>query len=148
CSSDLVPMSTLPVYIVTTPSLPTARKLSTWSGATGLPAAALCAPTVGARLNDTTSAPVPTRNSRRVVSRVAMSGPLAHEGGRALDGGDDPLVRPAAAEVVAERLADLAVGGAGLPGAEKGRRLHDHPVDAVAALRGLLVDERLLDRMR
>src|SRR5262245_65293595 len=104
-----VPMSTLPVYIVTVPSFATARNESTWSTATGLEAPAVWASAPGARPNDTTSAPELIRNSRRVVSRVAMSGPLSHQTGGALHRGDDALVRPAAAEVALERLTDLPV---------------------------------------
>src|SRR6185369_7619706 len=136
-----VPRSTLPVYIVTVPSRWMARKLSTWSRATGL---AWARTSRGARLKATTRAPVPSRNSRRVVSSVAISGLLSHQRRGALDGGDDALVRAAAAEVVLQRLPDLALRRAGLPRREERRGLHDHAVDAVAALRRLLLDERLL----
>src|SRR5260370_14986997 len=143
-----VPRSTLPVYMVTEPSWCTARELARWSRAAGLVlAAGVWARTPGARLNDTTSAPVPIRNSRRVVSSIAMSGPLPHQSRRALDGGDDALMRSAAAEVVLERLADVALGGAGWPAREEGGGLHHHAVDAVAALSRLLLDEGLLDGM-
>ena len=55
-------------------------------------------------------------------------------------------VRAAAAEMDRERLADLVVGRIGIL-VEQRRGADDHPRDAVAALRGFLVDERLLDRM-
>src|SRR6266852_3912678 len=131
--------------MVTEPSLCTARKLSTWSRATGFGFEAVWARAWGVRLNDTTSAPVPIKNSRRVVSSIAMSGPLSHQGRGALHRGNDALVRPAAAQVVLERLADVAIGRALLAAREEGGGLHDHPVDAVAALGGLLLDESLLD---
>src|SRR6266852_4729558 len=143
-----VPRSTLPVYIVTVPFLWTARKLSTWSSATGFVWPPIWAGVSRARLKPTMRAPVPIRNSRRVVSSVAMSGPLSHQARGPLDGGDDPLVRPAATEVVLERVSDLALGGVALLGGEEGCGLHHHAVDAVAALGGLLLDEGLLDRVR
>src|ERR1017187_243385 len=56
-------------------------------------------------------------------------------------------MRAAAAQMRVERLADLRVGR--VRGAlEQSNRPHDHPRNAVAALRGLLVDERLLHRMQ
>src|SRR5262245_28673443 len=141
-----VPRSTLPVYIVTVPSVWTARNESTWSRATGFAWRAVWAQTSDARLKDTTRAPLPMRNSRRVVSSIAMSGPPFHQRRGALHGGDDSLVGPAAAEVVLERLPNVSVGRARRPRIEEGRRLHHHAVDAVAALRRLLVDERPLHR--
>src|SRR5262245_39994288 len=142
-----VPTSTLPVYIVTVPSLWTARKVSTWSSATGF-AAAVCAGAEEARRNDTTRAPVPIRKSRRVVSRIAMSGPLSHQRRGALDGRDDALVRAASAQVRLERLANLGIGRARAPRGEERSGLHHHPVDAISALGGLLLGERALHRMR
>ena len=65
----------------------------------------------------------------------------------ALDRADDAGMRAAAAEIVGERLLDLGLARL-LVLREEGRRLHDHAVDAVAALRGLFVDEGLLHRMR
>src|SRR5262245_60828566 len=53
---------------------------------------------------------------------------------------------PAATEIAAERLLDLAITR--VRGAlEERLARHDHAVDAVAALGGLLLDERLLERM-
>ena len=72
--------------------------------------------------------------------------PQAVAGG-ALDRLDDAGMRPAAAEIVRERLLDLRLGRLLVLG-EEGGRLHDHAVDAVAALHGLLVDEGPLHRMR
>lgn len=52
----------------------------------------------------------------------------------------------ALAKIGGKRLPDLVFGRMAIPG-KKGRRLHDHAVDAVAALRGLFVDECLLQRV-
>src|SRR3546814_10671908 len=65
----------------------------------------------------------------------------------ALDGAHDPEMRSAAAEITLQRLLDVAVARIGVF-VEQRLRGHDHAVDAVAALRGLLVDEGLLDRVR
>src|SRR5947209_20202158 len=76
-----------------------------------------------------------------------MLASLRHQDGGALHRGDDPLMRAAAAEIAAEGLLDLAI--ARVRGALEQRLAgHDHAVDAVAALGGLLLDERLLERMR
>src|SRR5437764_134238 len=56
-------------------------------------------------------------------------------------------MRPATAEIVGERLFDLSLARVPLS-AKEGGCLHDHAVDAVAALHRLLVDEGLLDGMR
>src|SRR5262249_1222507 len=66
---------------------------------------------------------------------------------RALDRFDDADMRAGAAEIVGERLADIRFAWI-LGGGQKGRRLHHHAVDAVAALGGLRLDEGLLHRMR
>src|SRR5256885_14300791 len=71
---------------------------------------------------------------------------LGHRLGRALDGADNSQMRSAAAQILRERGANLRVGGLAV-GLQQGCGLHDHAVDAVAALRGLLVDERLLQSM-
>src|SRR5579872_6242547 len=68
-------------------------------------------------------------------------------GGGALHGAQDANMRSAAAEIAREFLLDLLVAGV-LGLGEKCRRLHDHAVDAIAALHGLLVDKGLLDGMR
>ena len=52
----------------------------------------------------------------------------------------------AAAEIAVKRLLDVAVGGLGIL-IEESFGGHDHPVDAVAALHGLLVNEGLLQWM-
>src|SRR5262249_14285509 len=56
-------------------------------------------------------------------------------------------MRPAAAEVVGERLLDLGYTRV-LVLREQRNRPNDHAVEAIAALRRLLVDERLLHRGR
>ena len=63
------------------------------------------------------------------------------------DGGDNPVVGTAAAEMTGQRLADIGVGRTRFL-IQQFLGLHDHAVDAIAALRGLLVDEGLLQRMR
>src|ERR1700756_1748991 len=59
---------------------------------------------------------------------------------------EDFDMRAAAAEIVAQRLQRLLLGG---PWIDREQRLgsHDHAVEAVAALRGLLIDESLLHRI-
>src|SRR5882762_4822033 len=54
---------------------------------------------------------------------------------------------PAPAEVAGERLLDVGFTRVLAGGQERGG-LHDHAVDAVAALHGLLIDEGLLHGMR
>src|SRR2546425_4450772 len=76
-----------------------------------------------------------------------MSGPLRHERRRPPDRADDPRMGPAATEVAGERLLDLAFGWIRLA-VEERLGGHDHAVDAVAALHGLLLDESFLERVR
>ena len=56
-------------------------------------------------------------------------------------------LREAAAQHAGQRLLDLGVGGFRVL-IEEGLRRQDDAVEAEAALRRLLVDERLLNRMR
>jgi len=86
---------------------------------------------------------VPLRKSRRLVS----ANDIVSRGRRAHDGADDSQMGPAPAEVAGERLLDVGFTRV-LAGGQEGRGLHDHAVDAVAALHGLLVDEGLLYGMR
>src|SRR5947209_4151347 len=81
-----------------------------------------------------TSEPEPSRNRRR-ETWVFMS-PSSRGAGRALDGAKDSEMGPAAAEVLRQLLLDLLRGGMWI-GVEHRLRLHDHPVDAIAALHGL-----------
>ena len=82
------------------------------------------------------------RAAHTLLSRRA----LLTQGG-ALDGTHDAQVRAAATQIACERLSDLILAGPLVRGEQRGR-LHDHAVDAVAALGGLLLDEGLLHRVR
>ena len=66
--------------------------------------------------------------------------------GGPLDGAHDAHVRAAAAKIVIQRLLDVLAAGTGVV-LQKRRRLHDHAIDAVPALRGLFRDECGLQRM-
>src|SRR5580765_1871046 len=127
-----VPRSTLPEKTVTLPVLSMARKESTSVRASGLADPCACEPVdepANAKL--TTRAPEPSRASRREIW-MFMCASLSR---RALDGAHDAGMGAAAAKIVGQRVLD---GGFGrlLVFGEESRRLHDHSVDAVAALRG------------
>src|SRR5262245_22472588 len=156
-----VPSSTFPVKTVTLPSPCTASHESICFGSTsagpigkspGAPNAAFGLRSRGVPIA-TNMAPVPVRNARRlkrrgwVASSVIVLASSRHRLRRGPDGRDDPEMRPAAAEPRRHRLLDLFLGRVRVPLQER-RRGHDHPVRAVAALCRLVVDERLLDRMR
>src|SRR5713101_3945456 len=104
--------------------------------------------------NVTTRAPPVFRKSRRdalilgsFFSADMIVSLSCHLLGCAPDRAQDARMRAAAAQVRRHRILDLVVGR--LPvDCEQGRRLHHHPVDAIAALDRLLVDERLLHRMQ
>src|SRR5260221_1597757 len=68
-------------------------------------------------------------------------------GGGALDGAQDGEMRAAAAFEAGEPGTDLGIARMRIVGEERGRR-HDPAIDAVAALRHLLVDPGLLELMR
>src|SRR4051794_26128176 len=102
-------------------------------------------PSASAKL--TTSEPAPLRSWRRSMRSCGMSGPPRQGRGSALDRAHDAQVGAAAAQIVGERLLDVAVRGVAVP-VEQLLGHHDHAIDAVAALHRLLVDEGLLDRMR
>src|SRR5262249_58570090 len=70
-----------------------------------------------------------------------------HLPGRAFDRAQDPDMGAATAEILRKRRADLLLGRLACRPQECGR-LHDHAVDAVTTLHGLLGDERLLQGMR
>src|SRR5262245_1118333 len=92
----------------------------------------------------TTSAPEVLRKSRREkVSIFMVMSSLGHHFRGALDRLDDARVGAAAAQVVGERGSDLFVARPLVPCQQLGR-LHDHAVDAVAALHRLFLDEGLL----
>ena len=62
---------------------------------------------------------------------------------RALHSGDDALVGATATEIVGERGTNFGIARA-LVFRQQRRGGHDHAVDAIAALSGLLIDESLL----
>src|SRR5215470_4585459 len=139
-----VPMSTLPTKTVTELSACTARYESTTSGASGFPrkrsapATVWAAPPRAPKL--TTRAPLPARKARRERSTSASSP------GGSEHGADHAGVAAAAAEVAGQRLAHLLLGRT-RRAVEQRPRAHHHPRRAVAALRGLLGDERRLKRI-
>src|SRR5438876_7985472 len=146
-TSRLCPMSILPKKACTRPSGSTATQESSSVGTSaGLPAAACAsAPVTGGAANETTSAPELFRNSRRV--RVVMMFSSRHAGLRAPDGAQDGHVRSAAALEPGEGVAQLRVARLRVL-LEVSRGGHHPAVDAVAALRHLLLDIRRLQRVR
>ena len=95
----------------------------------------------------TTSAPTALPNCRRVsfTARPGHVFPIVLR--RAQHRADDPAVGAASAQVLRQRLAHLGCRRVRVV-IEQILRRHDHAVDAIAALGGLLVDEGLLQRMR
>src|SRR5256712_3199967 len=146
-TSRLCPMSILPKKACTRPSGSTATQESSSVGTSGGLPALTCAsaPVTGGAANETTSAPELFRNSRRV--RVVMMFSSRHAGLRALDGAQDGHVRSAAALEPGEGIAQLCVARFRVL-LEIGRGGHYPAIDAVAALRHLLLDIRRLQRMR
>src|SRR5882762_8554087 len=146
-TSRLCPMSILPKKACTRPSGSTATQESSSVGTSGGLPAVICAtaPVIGGTVNETTSAPEVFRNSRRV--RVVMVFSSRHAGLRALDGAQDGHVRSAAALEPGEGVAQLRVARFRVL-LEIGRGGHYPAIDAVAALRHLLLDIRRLQRMR
>src|SRR5947208_4730888 len=146
-TSRLCPMSILPKKACTRPSGRTATQESSSVGASaGLPAAACAsAPVTGGAANETTSAPELFRNSRRV--RVVMMFSSRQAGLRAPDGAPDGHVGSAAALEPGEGRAQLRVARFRVL-LEVSRGGHHPAVDAVAALRHLLLDIGRLQRVR
>src|SRR6266404_4839924 len=146
-TSRLCPMSILPKKACTRPSGSTATQESSSVGTSGgLPALTCASASVGGgATNDTTSAPEVFRNSRRV--RVVMMCSSCHAGLRALDGAQDGHVRSAAALEPGQGVAQLRVARFRVL-LEISRGRHDPAVDAVAALRHLLLYVRRLQRVR
>src|SRR5215471_17835832 len=152
-SSDW-PMSILPKKAVTRPSGATATHESSSVGTSaGLlsmepvtePDAERCArasPAAALTIN----APEALRNSRREIGAfmIVSSGHLRLG---ALDCAQNRHVRSAAALQAGQRVAQLAFARLGILFQVRGRG-HDPAVDAVAALRHLLLDVRYLQRMR
>src|SRR6185437_6592640 len=87
------------------------------------------------------------RRPGRSGAATVSGGSLRHLLAGPRDGAKDARMRAATAEIAGERLPHLAVAGLRIA-LQQGRRRHDHAVDAIAALRRLLVDEGLLDGMR
>src|SRR5215510_7658772 len=153
-TSRLWPMSILPKNALTLPSGRIAIHESSSPGTrAGLPDAAACAsasPANDGTPAETMSAPADFRNSRRERQRsmrAFMAASLCERRLRALDRAQDRDVRAAAALEARQRLAELGVGRLGVF-LEHGRGGHDPAVDAIAALRHLLLDVRLLERVR
>src|SRR5467141_852681 len=146
-TSRLCPMSILPKKACTRPSGSTATQESSSVGTSGgLPALTCASASVtGGAANETTSAPEVFRNSRRV--RVVMMFSSRQAGLRALDGAQDGHVRSAPALEPGEGVAQLRVGRFRVL-LQIGRGGHHPAIDAVAALRHLLLDIRRLQRMR
>src|SRR5437870_3153864 len=67
--------------------------------------------------------------------------------GRALHGPDDFQMRPAPAQYSGQRGSNLFIGWIGVL-VQEGLHGQDDAADAISALRRLLVDERLLNRVR
>src|SRR5512146_810861 len=152
-----VPNSTLPQNTVIEPSAETASHESSWvaGGATDATPVDVDAWSRRDPPNEkpTTRTPLLFRNSRRENALLIVASLFIAAGLRdaqlrgSLDGPHDPHVCATATEIPVERGANLLARRSLGPRDERGRR-HDHSVDAVGALRGLLVDERLLHRMR
>src|SRR5262245_44296612 len=159
-----VPNSTLPLNTVIDPSAATTSHESTWFAAGASRESELAASRILTRDNEKPTAriPVDLRKSRRVTAvipsmasdlllliRASLPGTALSDAqlGRALDGADDSHVRSAATEVGVERAPNLLPSWL-LVARDEGGRRHDHPVRAVATLRGLRFDESLLHRMR
>src|SRR5712671_7943482 len=123
-----------------------ARKPSARSGDTVFAAEADCASApICVRLNVTTSAPVACNSERRSII-LFIARPFLAAGGthhRTYDA----QMRATAAKIVRQFGFDLLFRRPRVA-LQQGRGLHDHAVDAVAALHGLLRNEGLLDRMR
>src|ERR1700704_4613916 len=143
-------MSILPKKAVTRPSGRIATQESSSVGTSGgLPPAdwASTSPMKIGPAAETISAPEAFRNSRRESMRSFMVVSSGHLRLSALDRAQDGDVRPAAAFQPCERFAQLGVARLWVL-VQVGRRGHDPAVDAVAALRHLLLDVGGLQRMR
>src|SRR5260221_13081975 len=102
------------------------------------------------RLKATMRAPVACSSERRsIISFMAISfmDGLSSDAGGALHRTHDAEMGSAAAEIVRQLRFDLLFRRLRVVRQQRGG-LHDHAVDAVAALHRLLVDEGLLDGVR
>src|SRR5688572_17727998 len=89
---------------------------------------------------------VPSRSKCTRCERRRASVSAAGFSASIENGAHYTVVRPAAAEVAVERLADFAFRGLGILRKQRDRAHHD-AAHAVAALRSLMLDERLLHRV-
>src|SRR5262249_17108898 len=138
------PSSTLPVKTVALPSAPMWIQASSLGLPARLPGSlgGCCASrTCGSSENASTRPPAPAVKARREIMGAFISGP-PHGVGGAQHGADDAVVGAAAAEIERQALAHLGFARTWLV-VEQGLRGHQHAVDAIAALRRLLVDEGL-----
>src|SRR6516225_8334629 len=121
-----------------------ARKPSTRSAETVfVPATALALVREAGRLKATTSAPLACSNLRlSIMVFTAFSGARC-----AQYRAHDAQVCAAAAKIIRQLGFDISFAGLGIAQQESGG-LHDHAVDAIAALHGLLFDKGFLERMR
>src|SRR5262249_32248741 len=143
------PSSTLPVQTVALPFTLIWIQASSLRLVSRLPGsfAGCCASTTcGSSENASSRPPAPAVKARREMTGAVISGP-PHGVGGAQHGADDAVVGAAAAQVGGEALAHLGIGRMRVA-VEQRFCTHQHAVDAVAALGGLLVDEGLLQRMR
>src|SRR5262245_44412692 len=148
------PPSILPKNSVTFPSRPIhnqeSRSVGCFTPAVA-PIAACARTSVGPPIETAmTRAPVLCSIVRRdsensVFAFIGSSS--RHRVGCTTHGAHDRRMRAASALEPLERRLDLGIGRL-LLGVEERRRRHDPAVDAVAALRNLLLQERLLHRMR
>src|SRR6202040_905923 len=102
-------------------------------------------PGPGMRLKVTTRAPVACSSERRLI--IWFIGGLSSDAGGALHRTHDPEMGSAATKIVRQLGFDLLFRRFSVV-RQQGGGLHDHAVDAVAALHGLLVHEGLLERVR
>src|SRR5262249_27546578 len=145
------PMSILPKKACTRPLGSTAIQESSSVGTRFcLPGDSGTAASTAGMNPDMTRAPLACRNSRREVAAFMvgafMISSSRHALLRALDGAQDRNVRPAAALEAGERVAQLGVSRLRVLLQDRGGS-HDPAVDAVAALRHLLLDVGGLQRM-
>src|ERR1700730_679487 len=124
-----------------------ARNPSTRLGDSVFAAEAGCARLApGVELKVTTRAAVACSSQRRLIISFITPGLLSDAGGT-LYRAYDAQIGSTAAEIVCEFHFDLLFGRIRIA-RQQGGGLHDHAVNAVAALHGLLFDEGLLDGVR
>src|SRR5215213_10073878 len=94
-------------------------------------------------IHGASAAPLSSDKAKRKRSRLNPRVRLRHPH----DGADDAVVAAAATQMAVERAANLGFGRPRIAIEQVGRH-NDHAAGAVAALRGLLVDEGLLQWMQ